>query len=76
MKILRIVHGLANNVADLEVPDDFNINLWRLQVVEASGAFAASGPMPIWINLPWIQHAVVMTHEQASAAYRQGATVQ
>ena len=76
MKILRIVHGLANNIADLEISDDFNLNLWRLQVIEASGAFAANGPLPMWINLFWIQHAVVMTHEQASEILRQGATVQ
>ncbi len=76
MKILRIIHGLANNVCDVEIPDEFNIIQWRNNVQHDGGIHAAANGLPIWIPLQWVQHAVVMTPEAASDFIRQGMTKQ
>lgn len=75
MKILRVVHGLSNNLLDLEVPDEFNLVQWRNSVIAEHGVISLNG-MPTWIPLQWVQHVVVMSAETASEAYRGGASVQ
>lgn len=75
MKILRVVHGLANNLLDLEVPDEFNLVQWRNSVIAEHGVISLNG-MPMWIPLQWVQHVVVMSAEAASEAYRGGAKLQ
>jgi hypothetical protein len=77
MNILRIVHGLANNIVDISVPPEFNLNIWRMQIIENGGVYASmEGGLPLWINLQWIQHAILLTPEQASELATQGMTKQ
>jgi hypothetical protein len=76
MKILRVVHGLANNICDIEIPEDFNMAQWTNNVRAVNGIHAAANGLPLWINLQWVQHVVVMTVEAASDFHRQGMTAQ
>lgn len=70
--ILRITYGLANNYADMAVPDTFNMLAWKAQVIGDGGV-----TMPnLWIPLRWVQHVMLMTPEQATETIVQGATKQ
>lgn len=68
MKMLRIVHGLSNNVLDAQAPPDFNLSVWWKQVV-ADGYYNDGRFI---INLQWIQHVALMTAEEFSAMQVQG----
>ncbi len=72
MKILRIVHGLTNNVMDVQVEDTFNLGIWALELARMDYVCVAN----LFVNRQWIQHAVVLTPEQASEIHSQGMTKQ
>ena len=68
MKILRVVHGIANNVLDVTVPETFNLAIF-IKEVKADACICVGDT---WINYQWIQHMQVMTAEDASKALVQG----
>lgn len=62
MKILRIVHGLANNFVDCEVPDEFSILGWYRDVQH--NGYCIDGAGKFIINTQWVQHAVLLTKDE------------
>ena len=70
MKVLRIVHGLANNVMDVQVADNFNLGLWALEVKATDHVCVGD----FYVNRQWLQHAALLTGEQASELHSQGMT--
>lgn len=68
MKILRIVHGLANNICDISVPDDFMLEGWVKSIKADQYVFAP----PFVIFHQWIQHVVLLSAEEAAALQTQG----
>ena len=72
MKVLRIVHGLNNNIMDLQVSDDFRLGMWALET--NTMGYVCVGDF--YVNKQWIQHAVVLTGEQAAEIHSQGMTKQ
>ena len=72
MKVLRIVHGMANNIMDVQVPDAFNLGMWALET--NTMGYVCIGDF--YVNRQWIQHAAVLTEERASELHAQGMTKQ
>ena len=68
MKILRIVHGLTNNIMDVQVADNFNLGLWAKEVKADEGVCVGD----FFVNRQWIQHACILSSEVASQVYTEG----
>ena len=72
MKVLRIIHGLANNVMDVQVADNFNLGLWAKEMRADEGVVIGD----YFINRQWVQHAALISEENASKLHSQGMTKQ
>jgi hypothetical protein len=60
MNTLRVVHGLANNVMDFAVAEDFNLAM-QVKCWQADGHINTG---KFFVNWQWVQHAAVLTPEE------------
>ena len=72
MKTLRVIHGLTNNIMDIQVPEGFNLALWWKEIRADDGIVVGDYCIP----RQWIQHAVLLSGEEAAKMHQEGFTKQ
>lgn len=72
MKIFRVTHSIGNQYVDLEVADDFQVEIFW-QEIAARGVWLAPNNYG-FIATQWIQSGFLMTHEQRDALNVQQST--
>ena len=59
-RVLRIIHGLTNNIMDFEVPPEFDLGT-QIKVWQSDGFINTGKYFVAW---QWVQHAALLTQDE------------